>query len=183
MQSLDPSPSTEACEQELQWNLQEMLKMEEDMWRCKSRLQWHAMADLNTKYFHLSTMVRRRRNCIEGLKTADGSWIHCREDIGNHFVSSFSDMFTSSSPSLGPEIASLISPVITIEENLALCLIPNESEIWKAMRSIGAFKAPGPDGISALFYHSFWDTVKADFILAVQSFFLLRFSPQISQSC
>lgn len=59
----------------------------------------------------------------------------------------------------GPEIASLISPVISDDENVPLCLVPDEIEIWLALRSIGALKAPGPDGISALFYHSFWSSV------------------------
>lgn len=41
------------------------------------------------------------------------------------------------------------------------------------MHSIGAMKAPGPDGITGLFFHTYWDTVKSDVIEAVQKFFPL----------
>lgn len=78
-------------------------------------------------------------------------------------------------PPLAPKWLLLFFLLLLLRKIWLFCLIPNESEIWKAMRSFSAFKAPGPYGISALFYHSFWDTVKVDFILAVQSFFLLRF--------
>lgn len=145
------------------------------MWKCKSRIQWQSMAELNTKFFHLSTVVRRRRNSIESLKTEDGRWITSRDDLGNHFISSFSQLYTSSSPSLGPEIASLIPPLVTEDENFLLCRVPDEREIWLAVRSLGATKAPGPDGITALFFHSFWNIVKLDVIEAVQKFLSLGF--------
>lgn len=42
------------------------------------------MKDLNQKDFDLSTIIRRRRNSIEFLKTTDGVWLNSREDIGNN---------------------------------------------------------------------------------------------------
>lgn len=47
--------------------LQEELKREELLWKHKSRVTWLTTKDLNTKFFHLSTIIRRRRNAIEFL--------------------------------------------------------------------------------------------------------------------
>ena len=34
-----------------------------------------------------------------------------------------------------------------------------QEEIWEALQSIGDLKAPGPDGIPAVFYKRFWSIV------------------------
>lgn len=56
-------------------------------------------------------------------------------------------------------------------DNDFLCRVPDEAEIFTAVRSVGASKAPGPDGITALFYHTYWDIVKHDVVASVQRFF------------
>ncbi|XP_026403839.1 uncharacterized protein LOC113299110 isoform X2 [Papaver somniferum] len=49
-----------------------LLKLEEIFWRKKSRVEWLKDGDLNTKLFHTSTLVRRRRNSICMLKDNAG---------------------------------------------------------------------------------------------------------------
>lgn len=49
------------------------------------------------------------------------------------------------------------------EENVGLSLIPPKEEIFLAIKSIGAYKAPGPDGYQAVFYHRFWDIMGSSF--------------------
>jgi hypothetical protein len=39
-----------------------------------SREKWVHEGDRNTKFFHLTTMVRRRRNKIDGLFDVNGIW-------------------------------------------------------------------------------------------------------------
>ncbi|CAL9014923.1 unnamed protein product, partial [Prunus brigantina] len=41
----------------------------------KSRNTWLKEGDRNTHFFHLSTVIRRRRNKLEGLKNDTGEWI------------------------------------------------------------------------------------------------------------
>lgn len=52
-----------------------ILEQEEVLWFQKSRERWIALGDRNIKYYHTTTMVRRRKNKIEALKDDDGSWI------------------------------------------------------------------------------------------------------------
>ena len=37
--------------------------------------KWIVLGDRNTKYYHTSTIVRRKRNKIEMLKDEDGRWV------------------------------------------------------------------------------------------------------------
>ncbi|KAJ8442848.1 hypothetical protein Cgig2_016314 [Carnegiea gigantea] len=56
----------------------------------KSKLEYIKDGDRNTRFYHLSTIVRRRLNRIEGLQRADGTWGTNSEelkplvDLGNH---------------------------------------------------------------------------------------------------
>jgi hypothetical protein len=60
---------------------------------------------------------------------------------------------------------------VSSEENISLCSIPSEKEIFDALVSIGSTKAPGPDGFTALFYHKFWSIVKMVVLNCVWNFF------------
>jgi hypothetical protein len=54
---------------------------------------------------------------------------------------------------------------------ISLCLIPDEKEIFLAISDLGLNKAPGPDGMTGLFYKSYWPIVKESVVNSVQSFF------------
>ena len=65
----------------------------------------------------------------------------------------------------------LIEPVIIESENASLCLIPTPQEIKAVIFELNNQKAPGPDGLPALFYKKYWDIVGTTVIEAIQSFF------------
>ncbi len=48
-----------------------------------------------------------------------------------------------------------------------LCAIPTEAEIHAALASLGASKALGPDGFTALFYMKYWDSIKLIVLQAI----------------
>jgi len=52
-----------------------------------------------------------------------------------------------------------------------LCAIPIETEIHAALASLGASKAPSPDGFTALFYMKYWGSIKLIVLRAVWNFF------------
>lgn len=123
MDKIQQAPNTSQNsdkELELQDNLQEPLAREETLWKQKSREQWLTYRDLNTKFFHVSTVIRRRYNSISFLKNVDGSILNDKEDIGNYFVDYFSSIFTSSNPVIDDDHVELISPVISDLDNLML---------------------------------------------------------------
>lgn len=155
-------------------DLLEELKREESIWKQKSRVTWLTTTDLNMKFFHLSTIIQPKRNNIDALKIGNGVWLRERDDIGAHMVDFFQRLYTSEMPSGRAdftELSVLIRPVISEEENDQLCGLPSTEEIKAALDQIGALKAPGPDGMSATFYHFYWSTVKEELVSMVQNFF------------
>lgn len=57
-----------------------------------------------------------------------------------------------------------LRPIITPEDNEALTAIPSASEIKEAVMAVKGEKAPGPDGFSASFYHTHWDSIGQDLV-------------------
>jgi hypothetical protein len=80
-------------------------------------------------------------------------------------------VFASTNPILDAKLDSLFSLMISDEENVKLCAIPDEAEIFHALSHLGLTKALGPDEMMSLFYKIYWHTVKKDVIIFVQSFF------------
>ncbi|GLT69444.1 hypothetical protein SLA2020_415930 [Shorea laevis] len=151
IQSSPYSSINAAKEVILQEDLQEQLLREEVLWKQKSRELWLTCTDLNTKFFHASVTCRRRYNSISNLKGPDGIKISGRDNIGFYLVDYFSKLFSSSLPVFDSEFSELIDCVITEEENISLCLIPDELEIFSVISELGPDKAPGPDGMTGLF--------------------------------
>jgi hypothetical protein len=101
IQQQPPTEENTQKEKTLIWELNENLKREEILWKQKSIVQWLTAPDLNTKFFHLSTIIRRRKNSIDFLKNNQNNWISGRQEIGTCFTEFFKCLFTSTSPSFG----------------------------------------------------------------------------------
>jgi hypothetical protein len=151
--------------------LNEYLIKEESLWKSKSRETWLTSKSLNTRFFHTSTLICHRRNAIDLLKFSTDGWITNRTAIGGCFVSHFQDLFASSNSSPSEELLNLCHCSISAENNIMLCAIPTEFEIYSALASLRTSKAPGPDGFTALFYMKYWNCIKMTVLKAVWSFF------------
>lgn len=73
-------------------------KLDKDLWRQKSWSTWLTTRDLNTRFFHLSTVIRRRRNSIDSIKSTVGQWLHGKEAVGPYIINHFQSVFTSEPP-------------------------------------------------------------------------------------
>lgn len=150
------------------------MKREEILWRDKSRSKWIAEGDANTRFFHISTIVKRKPNTIEHFKLPHDIWIHDIKQIGDAFVGYFCNLFCSTSPVSPTDLHGYILPSVTHAENLALCRIPEDSEIKCALFSMGAHKSLSPDGLNPLFYKTYWPIVHTVVIQAAQFLFAHR---------
>jgi len=132
--------------------LQDAYKDEEEYWHQKSRNMWYSSGDLNTKFYHALTKQRRVRNRIVGLHDAAGNWI--TEDIGVEKVAVdyFEELFSTTSPTGFDSFLSEVTTGITPQMNQRLLRVATESEVKEALFMMHPEKAPGPDGMTALFF-------------------------------
>jgi len=170
-QQAAPSDSNLALELHLKSVLHDLLQQEESLWKYKSRELWLTCKDLNTRFFHTSTLIWRMRNNIFRLFSPVVGWITDRNAIGSCFVNHVKDLFNTTNISPPSELLDLFQPSIFDDDNTSLCAIPTEFEIYTSLASLGRLKAPGPDGFTALFYMNYWAVIKHTVLPAVWNFF------------
>lgn len=62
-------------EEKLRQELNETLKQEELLWMQQIRISSLRLGDKNTKFFHTSTLIRRKRNKVVSRSDEHGNWI------------------------------------------------------------------------------------------------------------
>ena len=157
-----------------------MLNQEEEIWALKSRVNWMIQGDRNTAFYHVSTLVRRKRNQILAIKDSVGEWLYEENAIKDFIRSGFNEVYTSSLYS-----ASWSAPIVTHwqgrlsdEEKEKIGGDASVEEIKFALWSLKAFKAPGSDGLHVGFFHRFWLIVGNLVIDMVKKVFVERKVPE-----
>ena len=67
-----PSIHSGDLEASLQAELSKWLLRTQALWHQKSRELWLKLGDKNTKFFHFSTIIKRKRNIIDALRDDNG---------------------------------------------------------------------------------------------------------------
>ncbi|KAL6174610.1 hypothetical protein ACLB2K_051256 [Fragaria x ananassa] len=154
--------------------LVEIWKQEEVYWAQKAKANWLNLGDRNTRFFQAQANIRKKINHISKLQDSSGNWTTNEEDMATILVQDFKKRFHQDSPTNVDDIhsfTSIIEPVINSADNTMLLQQVTEEEIFAAVNSIGALKAPGPDGIHASFYQNCWQEVKESVIPMIQACF------------
>ena len=146
-------------------------KAKEVFWKQRSRQLWLALGDKNTKYFHAATRGRKAVNKFSVIENAVNKPVYEEEEILTVFIEYFQQLFTSQEGGRLSTVQEAIQPRISEETNAKVLILPSPTEIKQAFFAIHPVKAPGPDGFSASFFQSNWDTVGSQIILEVQTFF------------
>jgi exonuclease III len=88
-------------EKNLQREIHLILHQEELMWHQKSRAKWIQDGDRNTRYYHLKTIKRRKKNRIVMLRKEDGEWVDDEATLKNMVNSHYEDLFTDTGENSG----------------------------------------------------------------------------------
>lgn len=158
-------------EHELILEYEDTCLQEELIWMQKSREKWIKFGDRNTTYFHTKAAARHRRNKILTLQDSAGEWQTDQPTLESMATEYFKHLYTKDDhdlptyttkglfPSLDTPTLSLLQRDISLEETK------------EALFNSNPHKAPGEDGLTALFYQSQWDKVhKSIFSFVKESF-------------
>nr|XP_023895077.1 uncharacterized protein LOC112006991 [Quercus suber] len=144
VQKRPPAEENGRIEEELQVELSEWLLRSEILWKQKSRELWLKEGDRNTKFFHLSTIIRRRQNNIDAIKTEEGCWVTNSNQIRQLFYSSFKSLFTEECVNFPEHLDNLLTSCITEEENSMLKKVPTREEIKETLFQMQNLKSSWP---------------------------------------
>lgn len=127
--------------------------------------------DRNSKFFHSSVKLSRSRKRISKLQDENG--IHQWSDAAKAEVASnyFTKLFSSSNPRSYDSVFQCMIPKVTSRMNSELIRKVSKEEVAEAIFSIKSESAPGPDGMSALFFQKYWDVVGDDVTREIQEIF------------
>ena len=118
--------------------------------------------DKNTRYFHCRANQRNKINYIAGLEDDTGIWWEDEGRMGRLIEGYFNSLFSTSHPFDFDEILSGIQPEISKEMSEVLTREFTANEIQHALKQMAPTTAPGPNGMSPVFYKTFWNIVGND---------------------
>lgn len=122
-------------------------------------------------FFHAKTKQRRARNRLTKLKNPRGGWAEKEDEIEMVAAEYFKLLFTTLNTGNFDETLRFITEKVTPDMNESLTRPPSDDEIKKALFDINPEKAPGPDGMTNLFYQKFWGITAGKIFHTVRDFF------------
>ena len=139
---------------EVKKDINEVLAREEVMWKQRSRAEWLKCGDRNTKFFHVTASQRRKTNKIEGLES-EGVWVDSQEGIEKVVLDYFNYIYKSDRPVSFEASLGAVRQKVTPRMNGALLSEFKVEEFRFALNQMHPTKAPGPDGMSAMFFQKY----------------------------
>lgn len=170
LERLRRGPMTDAnaeSQKEIMVRLELMLEQEEIYWLQRARANWLKKGDRNTSFFHNFATKRRKKNSIKGLIDQNGVLQEEGAQMCDIVEEYFQKLFTSETAEVDGNILADVTGRITSHMNNELTAPFTGEEVKKALFQIGDLKAPGPDGMHAIFYKKYWDLLGDDLVKEV----------------
>ncbi|KAA3483895.1 reverse transcriptase [Gossypium australe] len=126
----------------LQLNLE--IEKDERYWEQRARVNRLKLGDRNRAFFHSIATQRQRKNNIQKLQNTNGRETGKLQEMANIARTYFQELFEAGEKG---HYEHLLTAQYTKEE------------IWEALTSMGATKAPCEDGFLATFFQRFWHII------------------------
>lgn len=130
-----------------------------------------SIVEIETQFFHATTRNMRTCNRFTALEDDSGKPHYKEPEIVSIIAGYYHQMFSSNYEGDFRVVHETLSPSITPKLNTSLIVIPDDEEIRKAVFDIHPSKAPGHEGFSAGFYHSYWYIIGQEVCDEIRHFF------------
>jgi hypothetical protein len=147
--------------------LDELLRYEEIWWSQRSRALWLKHGDKNTSYFHQKANQRRRRNSINQICDSQGTTHYEPVNIEATLIKHFQNIFKSQETTHMDRTTEVVKNIITNDMFQQLEAEFTKDEVVEAINSMKGLAAPGPNGLPAIFYHTYWEIINKEVINSV----------------
>jgi exonuclease III len=164
LRSLTPSKDLLSQIHQLETKMDELIHKEEIWWAQRAKSNWLNHGDKNSKYFHYKASQRKRKKTINFIKDTDGSSKTQNKEIQEVFLKYFQEIFTSSNPTNFQETMQVVANKVSPQMRDYLNQDFTAAEVSYATHQLKGNAAPGPDGLNANFYHTYWDIIGGDII-------------------
>jgi hypothetical protein len=161
------SDESVAAQKELLVRLELLMEQEELMWVQRARANWLKHGDRNTKFFQQFASSRKKKNTVTGLVDDQGTRHEDGYTMCSMVQNYFSYLFQSEFPMMDQSVLDAVEEKVTADMNRSLLADFTPEEVKKALFAIGDLKAPGPDGLHAIFYKRFWNMLGDDLVREV----------------
>lgn len=131
-----------------------VLYQEELSWFQKSRAQWLHDGDQDTRYYHLKTISRRRRNKISMLRDGNGNWLEDEQQIRSLVNEFYINLFSDDDRDDRWSVSPLSFPILDQQHYDSLGVDVLAEKVKMALFGMKLWKAPGPDGLPAGFFQN-----------------------------
>lgn len=95
-----------------------------------------------------------------------------QEELFEAVLNHFKEVYTSEPIEGVVDCMQVVPKLVNPDMNRQLLARVTNNEIKEAVDSLGALKAPGPDGLNGQFYQKHWETVKGEVCAAVRDFLM-----------
>lgn len=153
------NPFLHRLEIELKQKLEEIVDCEEAIWLQKSRNEWIADGDRNTRLYHAKTITQRGKNKILALRGDAEDWIYGQNILKSMAHSFYSNLFNEEDADRSVLNTIHSSPALLERNVKSLDYIFSDQEIHNVIFQMGPLKVPREDLFPSLFFQRQWAKV------------------------